>query len=308
MANLYDLKKFDLNLLVIFECIYQHLSISKAAETLYITPSAVSQSLQRLRMQFNDPLFIRSGKGITPTVTGVNLHYHLENNLNSLEQTINIMNQSALRKKFVIYSPQLLITKNVMKLIPYIRKDAHIEIEHHDLLATSAQPEDLLAYRKADIIISLSPLNNRSIVCTHFNKIDCVLVCSENHPRLSKNATLEAIREEAFTQIISSEPGVKEHQRYIDSLLPERIISFRSESLITIANTISVTDLIGFLPKMVVEYYNPIMKLKKLTTSFDIPAHNLYLMYNKASLNNNGFAELIAQIKKIMPHPTIPLQ
>lgn len=39
MANLYDLKKFDLNLLVIFECIYQHLSISKAAETLYITPS-----------------------------------------------------------------------------------------------------------------------------------------------------------------------------------------------------------------------------------------------------------------------------
>jgi hypothetical protein len=32
MANLYDLKKFDLNLLVIFECIYQHLSISKAAK------------------------------------------------------------------------------------------------------------------------------------------------------------------------------------------------------------------------------------------------------------------------------------
>ena len=35
MANLYDLKKFDLNLLVIFECIYQHLSISKAAEMRY---------------------------------------------------------------------------------------------------------------------------------------------------------------------------------------------------------------------------------------------------------------------------------
>ena len=71
MANLYDLKKFDLNLLVIFECIYQHLSISKAAESLYITPSAVSQSLQRLRAQFNDPLFIRSGKGIAPTTTGL---------------------------------------------------------------------------------------------------------------------------------------------------------------------------------------------------------------------------------------------
>jgi DNA-binding transcriptional LysR family regulator len=67
MANLYDLKKFDLNLLVIFECIYQHLSISKAAAMLFITPSAVSQSLQRLRQQLNDPLFVRVGKGMTPT-------------------------------------------------------------------------------------------------------------------------------------------------------------------------------------------------------------------------------------------------
>lgn len=50
MANLYDLKKFDLNLLVIFECIYQHLSISKAAAMLFITPSAVSQSLQRVML------------------------------------------------------------------------------------------------------------------------------------------------------------------------------------------------------------------------------------------------------------------
>lgn len=105
MANLYDLKKFDLNLLVIFECIYQHLSISKAAETLYITPSAVSQSLQRLRTQFNDPLFIRSGKGITPTTAGINLHQHLEKNLNSLEQTINIMHNSSLKKKIYYLLP-----------------------------------------------------------------------------------------------------------------------------------------------------------------------------------------------------------
>ncbi|EHM48428.1 transcriptional regulator, LysR family [Yokenella regensburgei ATCC 43003] len=109
MANLYNLKKFDLNLLIVFECIYQHLSISKAAETLFITPSAVSQSLQRLRTQFNDPLFIRSGKGITPTTMGVNLHRYLEENLNQIEQTINIMHTTALKKSFVIYCSQLLL-------------------------------------------------------------------------------------------------------------------------------------------------------------------------------------------------------
>lgn len=140
MANLYDLKKFDLNLLIIFECIYQNLSISKAAETLYITPSAVSQSLQRLRTQFNDPLFIRSGKGITPTVTGINLHHHLEENLNSLEQTINIMHSSSLKKKFIIYSPQLLTAMNVIKLINFIMEDSSVEIEHPDVCGISRRP------------------------------------------------------------------------------------------------------------------------------------------------------------------------
>lgn len=298
MANLYDLKKFDLNLLVIFECIYQHLSISKAAETLYITPSAVSQSLQRLRTQFNDPLFIRSGKGITPTVTGVNLHYHLENNLNSLEQTINIMNQSSLKKKFVIYSPQLMITKYVLELVKFIRKDSHVEIEHHDILTTNESPEDLLAYRKADIVVSMAPISNRSIVCTHFNTVQCILACSENHPRLGESATIEELLQESFTHLIADDPGIKEYHTFAQEVLAERIIGFRSKSLITIANTISVTDLIGFLPKPLVDYYKNTIKLRKVATPFVIQPSHMYLMYNKASLNNSGFSELVELVKK----------
>lgn len=130
MANLYDLKKFDLNLLVIFECIYQHLSISKAAETLYITPSAVSQSLQRLRGQLNDPLFIRSGKGITPTTVGVNLHLHLEQNLNQLEQTINIMHSSGLKKNFIIYTPQFMSTKTMLAPMKLLMKNITIPLNY----------------------------------------------------------------------------------------------------------------------------------------------------------------------------------
>lgn len=150
MANLYDLKKFDLNLLVIFECIYQHLSISKAAETLYITPSAVSQSLQRLRNQLNDPLFIRSGKGITPTTVGANLHHHLEQNLNQLEQTINIMHGSSLKKNFVIYCPQVLTTDNLLSPMKLLMREHNYEIELHDMLLSADSAEDLLAYRKAE--------------------------------------------------------------------------------------------------------------------------------------------------------------
>ncbi|KME99765.1 hypothetical protein SM17_00454 [Klebsiella pneumoniae] len=145
MANLYDLKKFDLNLLVIFECIYQHLSISKAAAMLFITPSAVSQSLQRLRQQLNDPLFVRVGKGMTPTTACVNLHYHLQQNLEQLEKTINLNNRSELRKRIVIYGPPLFCSVNSHVMINQLCHQANLQIEHHNLTTTESA-EELLAY------------------------------------------------------------------------------------------------------------------------------------------------------------------
>lgn len=298
MANLYDLKKFDLNLLVIFECIYQHLSISKAAETLFITPSAVSQSLQRLRTQFNDPLFIRSGKGITPTVTGVNLHRHLEQNLNHLEQTINIMHSSSLKKKFVIYCPQFVTSINIKGLIHHLREDTDIEIEHHDILTSAETAEKILSYRKADLVISIDPVRNRSIICTPFKAIDAVLVCSSNHPRVNDSSTLKQVLEEQFTLFLSEEPGMKEYRTKTNDFFANRNVGFSSDSLISIANVISSTDIIGIIPRGMLELYAPIFNLKEIDIGIKIPSVELFLMYNRASLNNSNLAEYI---KKIIP-------
>lgn len=298
MANLYDLKKFDLNLLVIFECIYQNLSISKAAETLFITPSAVSQSLQKLRTQFNDPLFIRAGKGITPTVTAVNLHHHLKNNLNSLEETINIMHSSSLKKKFVIYSPQIINNIYVSELINFIRKDQYIEIEHHDILITSETAEDLLAYRKADVVITTSPIVNRSIICTPFKTVETVLVCCKNHPRINENTTLNEILEEQFSRFLSDDAGVKEYQSETNSFLANRKNGFSSDSLMSIINVISLTDIIGFLPKISFELYASLFNLKEIKTDIKLPSMELFLMYNRASLNNKNFEDSITKINK----------
>ena len=57
----------DLNLMVVFLSIYQARSVTLAAKSLNVGQPAVSGSLARLRNQFNDPLFIRAGKGVAPT-------------------------------------------------------------------------------------------------------------------------------------------------------------------------------------------------------------------------------------------------
>ena len=296
MANLYDLKKFDLNLLVIFECIYQHLSISKAAETLYITPSAVSQSLQRLRGQLNDPLFIRSGKGITPTTVGANLHQHLEQNLNQLEQTINIMHSSGLKKNFVIYCPQFMTPKIMLDPMKILMEKHNYQVELHDVSLAPDSAEDLLAYRKADLVFSFAPLTNHSTACYLFYEMPLMLVCRQDHPRIGSQATLDEILQEKFTAYMSDELSVKNYQENTGQLLPERNIIFRSDSFISLLSMISASDIIGLTPATAFEQYGQALKLRKIEMDLTFPSIPVYMMYNRSALNGAAFSSFIDEV------------
>ncbi|WP_028114219.1 LysR family transcriptional regulator [Ferrimonas kyonanensis] len=61
------LRHTDLNLLRILLTLMEELSVSRTAEKLCLTQSAVSKQLSRLRQQLGDPLFVRHPKGLTPT-------------------------------------------------------------------------------------------------------------------------------------------------------------------------------------------------------------------------------------------------
>jgi DNA-binding transcriptional LysR family regulator len=68
MSNHEDyLRNFDLNLLVVFMVLYRERSVSGAAKILRVGQPAVSNSLGKLRRYFNDPLFLRQGRGVVPT-------------------------------------------------------------------------------------------------------------------------------------------------------------------------------------------------------------------------------------------------
>ena len=62
-----DLRRLDLNLLVTFEVLMTERSVTRAAERLNRTQSAVSHALARLRDQVGDPLLIKMGGRMTPS-------------------------------------------------------------------------------------------------------------------------------------------------------------------------------------------------------------------------------------------------
>lgn len=84
------LRNIDLNLLTIFEAVYVHKGIVNAAKILNLTPSAISQSIQKLRIIFPDPLFIRKGQGVAPTAFAMHLHEYISQGLESILGALDI--------------------------------------------------------------------------------------------------------------------------------------------------------------------------------------------------------------------------
>ena len=298
MANLYGLKKFDLNLLVIFACVYRHLSISQAAETLFITPSAVSQSLQRLRNHFNDPLFIRSGKGIVPTDTATGLYTRLEKNLRQLEQTLSHVGDLDLKKRFVIYSPQLFITPESTRLIRELYQFPNLQVEHYDRQLVGETVETLLSQRQADLILTLSPHASPETLCQPFQEVEMALVCRQSHPRAAEMTSAEAVRGASFTGYIANDPGVKAFHSQTKKLFPPSTIAFRSDSLLAIIDMITHSDLIGFIPKTIFEH--PVFNLNLRVLPVTVPSMMTYIIYNRNRMNTLPFTSLIkTNISKI---------
>ena len=71
--NEIDLRRFDLNLLIVFEVLMIERNVTRAAERLGRTQSAVSHSLSRLRKQLSDPLLIKAGVRMQPTAFALDL-------------------------------------------------------------------------------------------------------------------------------------------------------------------------------------------------------------------------------------------
>lgn len=66
--HMIDLSRIDLNLLVVLEAIVAEGGVSRAAVRLNLTQPAVSHALARLRELFDDPLFVREGRNLAPTL------------------------------------------------------------------------------------------------------------------------------------------------------------------------------------------------------------------------------------------------
>ncbi len=80
-----DIRNLDLNLLRTLDALLDERNVTKAAQRLSLTQPAVSGMLVRLRESFDDPLFVRTQRGILPTARALELAAPLKQVLSDID-------------------------------------------------------------------------------------------------------------------------------------------------------------------------------------------------------------------------------
>lgn len=297
-SNFERIHTFDFNLLLVFEAVFIHGSVKKAAETLSSSGSAISQALSKLRVHFSDPLFVRTGQKIAPTTVAINLHEKITHSFGNVIDAIINFSMHTTTHRIVIYASPYL----ALRMLPDLCADIQHSGIPYELVHLSADSmlnngEDILSYRKADIVLDTHPYFSASVISRCCMKEHVVPVCRKDHPRIDQLLTRDAMNDESFTFLNVNTEGLKRVQRDIDENLQERHFTFNSSSVLVNAAVSATTDNLSFVPKWFADQFADAMGLQKLQTDFEIEPVDLYMNYNKSAMSNENFVKIIKKIE-----------
>ncbi|MDD0967399.1 MULTISPECIES: LysR family transcriptional regulator [Pseudomonas] len=102
MHRMNDLRRIDLNLLVILDALLGEQGVTRAAERLHLSQPAVSHALARLRDLLGDPLLVRAGSGLVPTARALELAAPLAETLAQVQSLLapNTFDPASARRSF----------------------------------------------------------------------------------------------------------------------------------------------------------------------------------------------------------------
>jgi DNA-binding transcriptional LysR family regulator len=150
-----SLIKIDMNLLRALHVLLEERSVTRAAEKLFITQPAMSKSLQRLRNLLDDPLFIRSPRGLLPTPKAEQLAMPLKAVFEQMEMYLSptVFDPALIRGSLRIAAPEQFALGAIPQLLTcVIRKAPRLSIESLHLMDEYL---DLLAAGTLDFAINL---------------------------------------------------------------------------------------------------------------------------------------------------------
>ena len=189
MTDLTQFDKIDLHLIRVLHTVLTERSVSRAAIRLGMHQPAVSAALKRLRDYAGDPLLVRSGSGMVPTVAGLRMVEPAANILRDAQRLFSDAREFApasSRSVFRIAASDYLDPLFLPRLVQDVKENAPLsEIEIHPLTAATDYQQQL-ARGDVDVVVGnwlTPPLE------LHMGKLfsdEVVCLVSEKHPAVRR--------------------------------------------------------------------------------------------------------------------------
>lgn len=300
------LARIDLNLLVALQVLLEEQHVSRAAERLFITQSAMSKTLSRLREMFDDPLFTRSAHGMVPTPRAIELHAELENLLQQMSNLVSYheMDPGHFQGRFNITATDHFALPLIPSLMEVIVRDApgisvrvsqDLDSQYRDMaegrvdLAVGGQRTDI----EEDFIVET--------LCVTYP----VFLLRRDHPlkELDKPTWRDIMQyPEVSLKVLSSE-GVR------GSILRSRVyrylklssIALETPDYLTALETLTRSDAIMFAPRLSLDF----VKATGAISSITLPGREgrdpveVVLIYHKRTASSPVHTWMREQIKGI---------
>ncbi|MDL2402526.1 LysR family transcriptional regulator [Rhizobium mayense] len=121
-----EFRRFDLNLLRVFNTLIEEESVLRASQKLNLTQSAVSHALARLREMLGDEIFVRIGSRMQPTERALELAPIVRNALHSLEVAIEArtFDPATAQRTFTIAANDLTTILLMPRILQTLRAEA----------------------------------------------------------------------------------------------------------------------------------------------------------------------------------------
>ncbi|WP_341529218.1 LysR family transcriptional regulator [Nostoc sp. UHCC 0302] len=253
--GLIDLSAIDLNLLVAFEALFEERSVTAAATRLYLGQPAMSAALARLRILFQDELFIRIGRQMQPTAKALEVAQGIKAALQQIRQTLEAsqtFDSTTSKSTFTIGSSDYTSFVVMPKLLEVCRRIAP-SINFRLIGFAKDFVGELLERREIDLALGVFQDPPRQTMQMPLFPEHFVGICRLGHPILSQ----DVITPEFFASFLHAlftlrQDEVGEIDKALAQCHLQRRIVLTTPHLLVLPAIISSTDLVAAVPSRLV--------------------------------------------------------
>ncbi|MBR7801735.1 LysR family transcriptional regulator [Undibacterium sp. FT137W] len=273
-----EAKDIDLNLLVVFQEVFQERQISTVARKLNLSQPAVSNALARLRKTFNDPLFVRTSHGMQPTPLAQQLAEPVAAALVSITKALNqhdTFDSARSQRNFTIAMTDV----GEMYFMPILIEQCRLLAPQIHLATVRANSIDLMAEMETGRIdLALGAFDEISGALYHRRLFQQEYVClyRQHHPTMREGMNAKDFVQTPHLVVSTKEsPYDKIHQAMEKAGMIARA-SFTVPHFASVPYIVSTTDLIAIVPQKLassaaapfrLQYCKPPLKLPSLQTN-----------------------------------------